>query len=82
MKASGISAMPIIRSRRMPSCRKRIDANTAPVPQKALPSVNQSASWKSRIIEKCRDMAAGVTKDGLQGKRNRVKSSWAALGTL
>lgn len=31
-------------------------ANTAPVPQNALASVNQSASWKSRSIEKWRFM--------------------------
>src|SRR6476619_2564083 len=52
--ASGISAMPHSRSRTTPSCRKRIAAKIAPVPQNALASVNQSASWKSRSIEKWR----------------------------
>src|SRR6478735_3878160 len=28
-------------------------ASTAPMPQKALAMVNQSARWKPRIIEKC-----------------------------
>ncbi|MDT4881749.1 hypothetical protein FQZ97_1176330 [compost metagenome] len=61
MKASGISAMPSSRSRTRPSCRKRMAAKIAPVPQKALARVNQSASWKSRSIEKWRVMrAAGL----------------------
>ena len=52
MKAAGIRAMPISRSPTMPSCRKRIAAKIAPVPQNALARVNQSARWKPRIIEK------------------------------
>ncbi|GAB1595942.1 hypothetical protein PAGU2638_16210 [Lysobacter sp. PAGU 2638] len=35
-------------------------AKIAPLPQKALPRVNQSASWKSRIIEKWRFIGASV----------------------
>jgi hypothetical protein len=52
--ASGISAMPMSRSRTTPSCRNRIAAKIAPVPQKALARVNQSARWNSRNIEKWR----------------------------
>ena len=40
---------------------QRIDAKMAPVPQKALARVNQSARWNSRSIEKWRrDMATPV----------------------
>ena len=56
MKASGISAMPISRSRTPPSCRKRIAAKIAPVPQNALARVNQSARWNSRSMEKWRGL--------------------------
>ena len=37
---------------RPPSARYTMLENSAPVPQTALPSVNQSAMWKPRIIEK------------------------------
>src|SRR5688572_6733443 len=59
-KAAGIRAMPMSRSRTTPSCRKRIAAKTAPVPQNALASVNQSARWKPRIIEKWRGCFGGT----------------------
>ena len=59
-KASGIRAMPQSRSSTRPSCRKRIAAKIAPVPQKALPRVNQSARWNSRNIEKWRLRGGGL----------------------
>jgi hypothetical protein len=34
--------------------------NSAPVPQTALPRVNQSAKWNSRIIEKRFRDSAGI----------------------
>src|SRR5687768_1666127 len=36
--------------------------NSAPVPQTALPRVNQSAKWNSRIIEKRLRESAGISR--------------------
>src|SRR5690606_31510300 len=71
MKASGIRAMPTSRSPTTPSCRKRIAAKIAPVPQNALARVNQSASWKSRSIEKWRFMRT-CSSESPTGQRDRV----------
>jgi len=50
--ASGISAHAKYRCISSPDCRYDITENSAPTPQKAFASVNQSARWNSRIIEK------------------------------
>src|SRR5688500_3449842 len=47
--------------------RYAIASNTAPMPQKALAMVNQSARWKPRIIEKCGGLSMGGSVCGVDG---------------
>ena len=50
--AAGIREQASSRCQTAPVCRYDITEKSAPTPQQALPSVNQSARWNSRIIEK------------------------------
>ena len=74
--------MPQSRSATTPSCRKRIAANTAPVPQNAFASVNQSASWKSRSMLKWRCFIGQSPGNRAQPAKSGVKAANCGVPTL
>src|ERR1700712_2357799 len=62
--------------RMSPVCRNVITENSAPTPQKALASVNQSARWNSRIIEN----GFGLSMVGAYGRRCATRPDHSVSG--
>src|SRR5450756_3004102 len=72
--------------RTSPVCRNVMTENSAPTPQTALASVNQSARWNSRIIEKGLFSVGGIIINRilyfLQKRYANRDGFWSWIGSV